>query len=193
LAKNPEYGPTYTRKPEKVGNGNQGGDMLAQDHDLTYYVDASFADIKAHDFGPNDDGRRSTYGYVAMMASGPVNWKSRMLPGKRNLSSTESELKAATLCCCDLLDKKWLAIELGCTIDKPIVVYEDNQSCIHIMLNDGLGTGERLKHLEYHWFFARDCVQAKDCEVRKIHTTVQPGDVVTKSLGGELHNRHSHR
>ena len=30
-------------------------------------------------------------------------------------------------------------------------------------------------------------------EVLKIHTSVQPGDVVTKSLGGESHNRHSQK
>ena len=192
LARGPEYGPTYVI--ENDGDDHQFDDGVSTaSHGLTYFVDASFADIKTHDFGINDDGRRSTYGYVAMMAGGPVNWKSRMLPGKRCLSSTESELKAATLCACDLLDKKWLALELGCTIDKPIKVYEDNQSCIHILLNDGLGTGEKLKHLEYHWFFARDCVNAKDMEVLKIHTSVQPGDVVTKSLGGEAHNRHSQK
>jgi len=180
MSKDPEYGPTY----------HADGHVVA-DRDLCYYVDASFADVKPHDFSLADDGRRSCYGFVAFCAGGPVNWKSAMLPGKRSLSSTESELKAATMAARDCLQLRWLSAEMGHSYHSPTTVYEDNQSCICIILKEGLGTGERLKHVETNWFFARDCQQEKDCNFVKLGTEDMTADGLTKSLYRHLHETHS--
>ena len=57
-------------------------------------------------------------------------------------------------------------------------------------MKEGLGTGERLKHVETNWFFARDCQRDGDCEFVKIHTDQQTADQLTKSLFRAKHDQH---
>jgi len=107
--------------------------------DLQYYVDASWADVKPHyvpdEHGiartvPGDDGRRSSYGYVGYLAGGPISWAARIHKGRRTLSSTESELVAATEAGKDIVHIRQLLEHMHLDISAPTPVFEDNQSTI---------------------------------------------------------------
>jgi len=90
---------------------------------LLGYVDSDYATCK--------DTRRSVTGYVVYLASGPVTWGSRKQTSV-TLSSTEAEFMAA---CAAAQESIWLVrmlTELGQVVPKPLVLFEDNQSCIYL-------------------------------------------------------------
>ena len=162
--------------------------------DLQYYVDASWADVKpTYVEGKDgilrtiaqDDGRRSSYGYVGYFAGGPVTWSARMHKGRRALSSTESELVAATEAGKDLVHIRQLAKGMHINTDKPTPLYEDNQSTIKQCLSKGISA--RSKHIEVRWFYVRDLHDDKELVITKIHTSEQPADIYTKVLGAGVY------
>jgi len=179
LAKTPRFGPTYKYSPNE-------DEVNAK---LTYYVDASHADVQPHDFGPEDDGRRSYYGYVGMLAQGPITWCSRMHKGRRTLSSTESELVASHFAAKDILHIRWVLEDMGVDMREPTDLYEDNQACILICLKEG--RTDRTKHIESKYFFVRDCVLDGTLIMKKVHTAEQTADVTTKALPKDSHSKHS--
>ena len=185
LAGTKEYGPTYT----SAKTGINADEPESDNYDLTYYCDASYADVKPFDFAIDDDGRRSQFGYIGLMAGGPVSWASRLHKGRRCLSSTESELIAACVCSKDILHMRWVTEEMGIRHKAPTVMYEDNQSCIYMLLKEGIS--ERTKHIEVKWFFTRDCINEGLIHVKKVHTSEQRSDGLTKSLPHEGHHRHA--
>ena len=168
-----EYGITYHK---------DGGELI-------YYVDASWADeppIYIPDKGgkartvPGDHGRRSSYGYVATYAGAPVSWAARLHKGRRALSSTESELVAATEAGKDLVHMRQLLKGMGVDISNPTPLHEDNQSTINQVLKAGIT--QRSKHIEVRWFYVRDLQDEKELSIQKIHTSEQPADLYTKVL-----------
>ena len=181
LAKTPTYGPTYS--PEEPGGVPQ------INSDLTYYVDASYADVKCDDFGPTDDGRRNYYGYVGMYAGGPISWSAKMHKGRRALSSSESELVASCYCGKDIVSMRWQLEDFGVINPGPTPMYEDNQACIYILNTEG--RSERTKHIEVKWFYCRDLVTEGIIVIKKIHTSEQTADVMTKSLPRATHEQHA--
>lgn len=176
------YGPIY--RPEGVR-----GDVRFTDTDvLDYSVDASFADIRPFDYGPNDPGRRSTYGYIGMHAGGPVSWASRVQKGKRALSSTEAETYAACSAARDITHLRRVARDIGLLNDAPTPLWIDNQSAIHIIQEPAIT--ERNKHFDVQLFFVRDCQSDGTITTCKVHTKENPSDITTKALSAELHQHH---
>ena len=65
-------------------------------------------------------------------------------------------------------------------MEEPIVVYEDNQSCIHTLCK---WEHQRLKHIDVKYNFLRDLYQNKTIDVRYIPSEDQKADILTKALG----------
>jgi hypothetical protein len=172
------------------------GCTYVKNHDepeLHYYVDSSWANIEPHyaecadgakRTRVEDDGRRSAYGYVAYYAGGPVSWQARMFKGRRALSSTESELVAATEAAKDCLHMREIVKDITLKErEQPIIVYEDNQSMIKQCLRDGIT--QRSRHIEIRWFFVAQLQKEGVIQVTWKATGDMTADIFTKRLGVE--------
>jgi hypothetical protein len=174
------------RPAAKCGAGGSG---------LYYYTDSSWADVtplyKASTDGTNrtvadDDGRRSSFGYVGYFAGGPVTWASRIHKERRTLSTMEAELCAATETCKDLLHLTYVSNDMMIVIPKGVYVFEDNQSVLSLCMRTGIT--KRSKHIECRWFFCRElCGRTPSggdgvISLKYKYTGEQVADVYTKNL-----------
>jgi hypothetical protein len=96
------------------------------------------------------------------------------------LSSTEAEYVALATTTTELLWLINLAKDLSIDIQEPVVIYEDNQSCIHTLRK---WEHQRLKHVDVKYNFLRDLYQEKKIDVRYIQSEDQKADILTKPLG----------
>lgn len=141
----------------------------SSEHPLELYVDADFA---------NEPGRKSVSGFIVKMYGDSIHWGTRKQTSVA-LSSTEAEFVALATGVSELLWLKTLISELGINVDRPINVYEDNQSCIFALNNWEV---KRLKHIDIKYNFVKDLCRNKIINVQYLSTTEQPADVMTKGL-----------
>ncbi|KAH9139250.1 hypothetical protein AeRB84_016475 [Aphanomyces euteiches] len=161
-------GPAHWRAAKRVLryiNGTRSRGLLLGGSDfihkpfLSAYVDADYANCK--------DTRRCVSGYVLLLLGSPISW----LAKKQNivtLSTTEAEFVALALCIQVSLYIQQLASELKQSSDQPVIIYEDNQSTIHVAQNSEHHGGS--KHIDVRYMFVRDLVEAKHFELRYCNT-----------------------
>jgi len=113
------------------------------------YTDANWAS--------NVSNRRSTSGFMFSFGSGDVSWSSKKQP-KVALSSTEAKYKGAAITTCEVVWLQKLLLDLGKSVDVPVVIYCDNISSI--LLAKNLVYHARTKHIEVHYHFIRKKVLA---------------------------------
>lgn len=96
------------------------------------------------------------------------------------LSSTEAEFNALSE---GLRELRWvnkLLEEMGVKVKTPVIMHEDNQSCIHMI------TGEwgqkRLRHMDIRYKFIRYWVEQGFIVVDYINSENQEADLFTKPL-----------
>jgi hypothetical protein len=122
---------------------------------------------------PKDpDGRRSSFGYLAILSNAPINWQSQIQKGRRALSTTESELYAATLAAKDLLHVRSTLQPMGYSCVDPITIHEDNQSTINQILRSGISA--RTKHIELRWYYLRDLETESITSIQYCPTELPP-------------------
>ena len=171
---------------------------------MEYYTDASWGDVRPSTVKQTNlykkiggkyvsvpditlidvtdpDARRSSFGYLAILAGGPISWRSQVQPGRRALSTCEAELHAATEAAKDCLHMKALVGDMHLEHTEPIQMHEDNQSTIRVIQR--MGITQRTKHYELRLYFLRDLVDV-------IHITYCPtqkmlADILTKNLPAE--------
>ncbi|KAH9107020.1 hypothetical protein AeMF1_017532, partial [Aphanomyces euteiches] len=172
-------GPAHWRAAKRVLryiNGTRSRGLLLGGSDfihkpfLSAYVDADYANCK--------DTRRCVSGYVLLLLGSPISW----LAKKQNivtLSTTEAEFVALALCIQECLYIQQLASELKQSSDQPVIIYEDNQSTIHVAQNSE--HHGRSKHIDVRYMFVRDLVEAKHFELRYCNTKNQLADFFTKA------------
>ncbi len=72
---------------------------------------------------------------------------------------------------------------------KPLIIFEDNQSTIktatHRIHND------RSKHIDVRYHYTRECVEGGKIKIEYCPTSEMTADILTKSLGRILHERHT--
>jgi hypothetical protein len=147
------------------------------------YSDASWADDR--------DDRRSTTGYVFLLAGAAISWKSHLQP-TASLSSTEAEYKSAGAGVQEILCVRNLLSELGFPCAGPTPLFEDNQGAIKIALNQV--TSHRMRHVDIRHHFIRQHISAGSAELHYISTKSMVADVFTKALSSpafKLLNIHS--
>ena len=168
----PASNPSYGRDPR--------GDVYFSADELGGFVDASFAGDR--------DTRRSKTGFVLMFNGGPVSWKSKD-QSIVALSTTDSEIEAAVKAIREVKGLRVQLHQLGLSTQQhPTVLKEDNSATICISHNASLR--ETTKHLGYRRSFLRDEVEKKEVVLDSIPTSLQTADILTKTLGGVLHERH---
>ncbi|XP_061485669.1 uncharacterized protein LOC133386061 [Rhineura floridana] len=126
---------------------------------LACYVDADHAGDK--------NNRKSTAGVLIMFHGYTIDWFSR----KQTLvatSSTEAEYISLSMACHKLNWYELLMEEAQIKIQKPIRVYEDNQSCIRLAESEA--NNRRTKHVSVRFHHVRDCVQSKLIKLIYVNT-----------------------
>lgn len=136
----------------------------------------AFADA---DWGNSND-RKSTSGNLFKVFGNTVAWSTKKQTSVA-LSSTEAEYISLSAAACEVVWFKNLLCEIGIIIDNPVVIFEDNQSCIAFTVKDT----RRLKHIDIKLNYIRDLVANNVIVVEYIPTQNQPADILTKPLSGK--------
>jgi transposase InsO family protein len=130
------------------------------------------------DFAGDLEKRKSTTGYVFIIAGGAVSWVSK-LQTVVALSTTEAEYMAATQACKEAIWMKKLMEELGHKQEK-ILLYCDSQSALHIARNPAFHS--RTKHIDVQYHFVREVVEDGSVDFQKVNTKKNPADALTKPV-----------
>lgn len=147
---------------------------------LTGFSDADFA-------GDTQD-RKSTGGFVFLMAGGAISWRSKK-QSMVALSTTESEYIACSEATREALWLRGLYSELSGT--KPVSstpLNVDNQSAID--LSNRPRFHERTKHIDLKRHFTREALQNQEISIVHCPTEQMTADILTKALPRVLHWKH---
>jgi hypothetical protein len=131
------------------------------------------------DWAADRDTRRSTTGFVFMLAGAAVSWKSR-LQKTPSLSSTEAEYMSAGSGVQEALSIRNLLEELGFAQEGPTILHEDNQGCIRLAVNQT--TSYRTRHIAIRHHFIRHYINNDTIHLKYIHTKRMVADAMTKAL-----------
>ena len=97
------------------------------------------------------------------------------------LSSTEAEYRDAAVTACEAVWLKRILKDLGVPIADPIRIFYDNMSNIYLARNPMFHA--RTKHIEEHYHFIRERVQAGEIDLQHVSTNLQVADIFMKALG----------
>ena len=125
------------------------------------------------------DTRRSTMGYIILVANGPVSYKSKLMPTLA-LSSCEAEFQGLTEVCREVMWMCRFLDEIGLGYHTP-EIYCDSSSAIN-WAEDPI-QHQRNKHCELKYYYIRDRVSKDEVKLFKVHTTRNGADMMTKPLG----------
>jgi len=172
-----EKEPEYQLDNEFLPNGEVGF-KLGQLH-IYVHVDS--------DHARDLDTRRSVTACIVFGNGTAVSWKSKMQPTVAK-SSMEAEYMALCFATCEILSLNTTVMRIGYAKQRPISVYEDNQSAIYFSRNntDNL----RTKHIDVQYHFVREQLVAGLMSILKIPTKENTADLLTKPLSTEVHWRH---
>ena len=141
---------------------------------LEGFCDADYAgDLKT---------RRSTTGYIFMLAGGPISWCSKSQPGV-SLSTTESEYVAAAEAAKELIWLRHLLKDVKCQCVEPTLLQIDNQSAIKLIKNPEFH--RRTKHIDIRFHFIREKYQDQTLSVAYVRSEEQCADFLTKAIPKE--------
>ena len=143
--------------------------------------------------------RRSTTGYVVMVAGGAVHWSSRRQPTVA-LSTTEAEYMALTETAKHVMWVRSLLPTFDSTSSSstsshsslnkalpspPTIIKGDNEGSIALAKNPG--DHKRTKHIDIRHHFIREKVAEGTVILEWVPTAENVADVFTKTLSKELH------
>ena len=147
--------------------------------DLVAYVDAAFADCLT--------SRKSTGGYLTCLNGAPLTWQSSRQTVVTT-SSTEAEYVAAAEGTKEVIWLRKMFEDMGCVIQGPTVMFEDNNSCIAQTENPL--HHKRTKHIDVSYHFTRQMVEEDLVVLEKVGTEDQVADMLTKPLCKALFHKH---
>ncbi|KPM35769.1 hypothetical protein AK830_g10805 [Neonectria ditissima] len=166
LDKSYDRGIKYT-KQDAEGNIKEFGNPFG----LHGWVDSDYAK------DPND--AHSTAGYVFMMCGGTISWASRKQKTIAK-SSTEAEYYALSMATCEAIWIRNFMEEIGFPLDKPIVLYEDNNGANKLAHNPEFHARTKQINVEYH--HTREAVEQGLIRIEYRQTTAMVADGLTKPL-----------
>lgn len=143
------------------------------DKELEMYVDSNWA-------GDESD-RRSRYGYVAMLANGPISWESKKQMSVA-VSTMEAEYMGLSEAAKEVVYLKRLLLHMNLrelASDK-INIYCDNQSAVQLSKNNVFH--RRSKHIDIRFHYTRELQENDEINVGFISSNEMIADILTKSL-----------
>jgi len=148
------------------------GGIPSSDLRLIAWTDANYSKI---------DDCKSTSGFIICFGGfGSICWLSKRQP-LTALSSTEAEYLALAAATKKIIWLRMLLGELHVPPDPsgdPVVIFCDNSSTIQLSKHDV--AFNRTQHINIRYHFLRDHVLLKEITVRKIHTSENRADQMTK-------------
>ena len=145
----------------------------AQQLSLQAYSDSDWAACPS--------SRRSVTGYLILLGSYPLSWKSKK-QSVVSRSSSEAEYRAMAQAASEVTWIVRLLTELGVSNLTPVQLNCDNQSALQIARNPVFH--ERTKHIEIDCHFTRDKVLEGLLQLQYLPTSSQLADILTKVLPG---------
>ena len=142
-------------------------------------VDSDYAGDVSH--------RRSVTGIILHIAGGTIFYKSKFQDTVA-LSSTEAEFTAAAEAGKYILYVRSILEQLGIPQNEATTLYEDNQGAL-LMANAQQPT-KRTRHMEIKTFVLQHWVEQDLIRLKRINTTDNYSDVMTKATGRTLFYRH---
>jgi hypothetical protein len=140
------------------------------------------------DWGSDKDTRRSTSGYLVIMAGAPVCWMSKLQPIVA-VSSMEAEYIACFYCMQEITWIRMLLTDLHLTRAHPTRVYIDNRSARLLMLNPVHHARSKHIDIKYHW--QRDKVADGTVTPLYVNTQDQRADILTKHTSSAVFHKHA--
>ena len=133
------------------------------------------------DFAGCVDSRKSTSGYIFMLADGAVSWRS----AKQSLIAT-STMEAEFVSCFEATSHGvWLksfisGLRLVNTISRPLRIFCDNSAAIFFAKNNK--SGSRSKHIDIKYLVIREHVKDNKVVIEHIGTELMIADPLTKGM-----------
>ncbi|XP_026451765.1 uncharacterized protein LOC113352112 [Papaver somniferum] len=143
---------------------------------LDAYSDADWAGCS--------DTRRSITGWCMFLGDSLVSWKSKKQQ-RIYKSSTESEYRAMSSTCSEIIWLRGLLGDLAFSQAEPTQLHADNTSAIQIVANTVFH--ERTKHIEVDCHSIREAYDSRVISLPHINTSLQTADVFTKALSRKRH------
>lgn len=131
------------------------------------------------DWGACFDTRKSVTGYLILLGTSPVSWKSKK-QHTVSKSSAEAEYCAMAAVASEVTWLIRLLEELGVQNLRRVTLACDNQSALQIAKNPVFH--QRTKHIEIDCHFTREKVLEGLLQLRYVPTYLQPTDVLTKVI-----------
>ena len=125
------------------------------------------------------DSRRSVVGYILLLGNSPISWKSKKQTAIFK-SSSEAEYRALSSAASEIIWLVRLLEDFNVTYLKPVTLFCDNQSSIHLAHNPI--QYERTKHIAIDCHFTREKVLEGLIHLTYLPTKEQLVDLLTKSL-----------
>lgn len=113
-----------------------------------------------------------------------ISWKSKK-QDRVSKSSTESEYRAMSAACSEIVWLRGLLVELGFFQSNPTPLHADNTSAIQIAANPVFH--ERTKHIEVDCHYIRETLDTHIISLPHISTTLQRADIFTKAMTRKRH------
>jgi hypothetical protein len=158
------------------------------DYGLTYSRDGDLSPLgyADADYGGCRDTRRSTSGYVFMMAGGPVTWSSKR-QSTVALSTVEAEYVAMSRCAQQMTwMQSWLD-EVAIEYATPGVIKGDSRGAISLTKNTK--DHGKIKHIDIRHHYIRDLVHSGRISIEQIPSADNLADLFTKALPRDHHHR----
>lgn len=157
----------YLKGSQDVGIMYASGNLT----DIIGYCDADWA-------GDPED-RRSTSGYMFLLAGGPITWRSQKQKSVA-LSTAEAEYMALSSASQEVIWLRNLMLSCGQVLEKPTIIYEDNLPAIGLAKNPQFHG--RAKHISIRYHFTREQVLEGTLELNYCKTDEMIADMLTKPL-----------
>jgi hypothetical protein len=139
------------------------------------YADADWAGCK--------ETRKSTSGYIFLMANGAVSWASKK-QAVVALSTVEAEYISGSLGVQEAIWEAKFLEEIGIKVDTPTLM-QDNQGTIALAKNP-IGHA-RTKHIDIRHYFMKSSVQDGRVKLEYCETKNMLADIMTKFLTKQSH------
>ena len=130
---------------------------------------------------------RSVSGYCFFMSGAAISWKCKVQATVAQ-STAEAEFHALDEAAREAVYLRNLLEEIGLRMDKPLVLYEDNQPTIALAYNPV--TTSRTKHVAVRFNYVREKIGDGTLEIVYCPTADMVADALTKCLGGDSFAKH---
>lgn len=148
---------------------------------ITFHADAALV-LEAYcdaDWAGDVTSRRSTTGYIFMLAGAAVSWRSQ-LQAMVTLSTCEAEYVAVSQCAQEAVFMRRILSDLGEEQNGPTVIHDDNQGAIKLASNPVYHA--RTKHIDIKAHYIRQELDKKQVALEYCPTSNNIADMLTKPM-----------